>query len=384
MQRWLGAVRYLPVVVVPAMLAASTFPGRFSVPVHYWLLSIAAALVFVAGKWWPAAASLVLSALAVPMFATDAWGLSQFVPYLGAVALVDVVMRERRGFLASVASLAWLGAVVADVVMTDHADPWSASSLVKIVASVGIPVLLGLYLRSQRELAASYRQRAFDAEARRRQAENQARTDERVALARELHDVVAHHMASIVLRIGVAQHVLTLQDAQVQDVLNEVKGTASHALADIRRLLAALRDPQLGDVPLVEPDQLAQEISAAVDRARAAGFRVEAALDTADVADLDAIGRLTLLRVVQEALTNVMKHADAEEAVSVTISTVDNALDVVVDNRRAAVGEGNGHGIVGMVERAHLVGGTLTAGPDRSDHWVVNARIPLADKEVDP
>ncbi|NMO02309.1 two-component sensor histidine kinase [Gordonia sp. TBRC 11910] len=382
-QRWLAVLRYAPIVVVPALLVASTFPGRFSVPSHYWLLSMTAVGVFVAGKWWPATASVVLAALAVPMFGTEAWGPSELVPYLGAIALADAVMR-RGGWPCAIAAVAWTGAVVADVVMDDHTDVWSAMSIVKVVASVAIPVLLGLYLRGQRALAASYRQRALDADARRRQEQQQTRTDERVALARELHDVVAHHMASIVLRIGVAQHVLKPHDQPVRDVLDDVKDTASHALTDIRRLLVALRDPVLGDVPLVDAEQLATEIDAGVERVRAAGFTVEAKVaDPADIAGLDAIGRLTLLRVVQEALTNAMKYGDAEDAVAVTVSRADGAVEIVIGNRRGGAATGAGHGIVGMAERVDLVGGTLAVGPKGAQHWLVQARIPLADKEID-
>ncbi|MGC5255000.1 sensor histidine kinase [Gordonia sp. DT218] len=386
--RLLASLRYAPVVVVPCLLLASNFPGRFSVSAGYWLLSVAAVGVFIAGKWWPAAASVVLSAIAVPMFATDAWGLSQLVPYLGMVAVADVIMRAPIRWRAAAAAAAWTAAVVADTTMDVHADVWSVPSVVKIIAYVGLPILLGLFLRSQRDLAASYRQRAIDAEARRELAEKQARTDERVALARELHDLVAHHMASIVLRIGVAQHVLKPDDKAVGSVLADVRDTAADALADTRRLLAALRDPVLGDVALVEPDLMVSAITAAADRARTAGFVMSTTMsgDADELARLDALGRLTLLRVVQEALTNVMKHADVEHPVSVVITAAADQIQVEIDNRRVSsgtgTGTGTGHGIAGMRERVELVGGTLDAGTTGSGGWHVRAEIPLAGQEI--
>ncbi|WP_329603873.1 sensor histidine kinase [Nocardia seriolae] len=169
-------------------------------------------------------------------------------------------------------------------------------------AYVGLPLLAGLYLRGQRQLTASLAARAAEAGLR-------ARAEERAAMARELHDLVAHHMASIVLRVKVARRVLADPDPRVGEVLDDVGGTASGALTDIRRLLAGLRDPGLGAAPLLDAEMVRAEIAAAVERVRRGGLRVDAEIATR-LEGLDAIARLTLLRLVQESLTNVMKHAD--------------------------------------------------------------------------
>lgn len=361
-------VRYTPLVVVPCLLIASTYPGEYRVPVSYWILSMLSALAFVVGRRWPVFASLVVSALAVPMFVADAWGLSELVPYLGAVAVVDVTMRAERRETVAVSAAGWCGSVLAGIWFESHEAFFSVTTAVKVLAYVGLPLLLGLYLRSQRELAANNLA--------------QTRAAERSALARELHDLVAHHMASIVLRIGVAQHVLAPQDEAVREVLADVRGTASDALADIRRLLVALRDPSLGEVALVEPDAVDAEIEAAIDRVRAAGFEVQAVFDTqgnvgSGAADLDAIGRLTLLRVVQESLTNVMKHGDKKGPVSVLVGRDENRVDVRVVNDVEGSPRNAGHGLVGMQERAELVGGEMTAGTNSDGKWEVHVSIPL-------
>ncbi|WP_235171921.1 sensor histidine kinase [Rhodococcus erythropolis] len=361
-------VRYAPLVVVPCLLIASTYPGEYRVPVSYWILSMLSALAFVVGRRWPVFASLVVSALAVPMFVADAWGLSELVPYLGAVAVVDVTMRAERRETVAVSAAGWCGSVLAGIWFESHEAFFSVTTAVKVLAYVGLPLLLGLYLRSQRELAANNLA--------------QTRAAERSALARELHDLVAHHMASIVLRIGVAQHVLAPQDEAVREVLADVRGTASDALADIRRLLVALRDPSLGEVALVEPDAVDAEIEAAIDRVRAAGFEVQAVFDTqgnvgSGAADLDAIGRLTLLRVVQESLTNVMKHGDKKGLASVSVGRDDNRVDVRVVNDVEGSPRNAGHGLVGMQERAELVGGEMTAGTNSDGKWEVHVSIPL-------
>ena len=355
-------VRYVPLVVVPCLLIASTYPGEYRVPVTYWIFSMLSALVFVAGRRWPVLASLAISALAVPMFVADAWGLSELVPYLGAVAVVDVTMRAERRELVAVSATGWCGSVLAGIWFESHDAFWSVTTAVKVLAYVGLPLLLGLYLRAQRELAANNLA--------------QTRAAERSALARELHDLVAHHMASIVLRIGVAQHVLAPQDEAVQEVLTDVHATASDALTDIRRLLVALRDPSLGEVALVEPDAVGAEIEAAVDRVRAAGFQVQAHVESG-AADLDAIGRLTLLRVIQESLTNVMKHGRKKEPVSVSVRRKDGRVEVRVSNNFDGSTKGAGHGLVGMRERAKLVGGEMTAGTLGDGRWEVYVSIPL-------
>ena len=355
-------VRYVPLVVVPCLLIASTYPGEYRVPVTYWIFSMLSALVFVGGRRWPGLASLAISALAVPMFVADAWGLSELVPYLGAVAVVDVTMRAERRELVAVSATGWCGSVLAGIWFESHDAFWSVTTAVKVLAYVGLPLLLGLYLRSQRELAANNLA--------------QTRAAERSALARELHDLVAHHMASIVLRIGVAQHVLAPQDEAVQEVLTDVHATASDALTDIRRLLVALRDPSLGEVALVEPDAVGAEIEAAVDRVRAAGFQVQAHVESG-AADLDAIGRLTLLRVIQESLTNVMKHGRKKEPVSVSVRRKDGRVEVRVSNNFDGSAKGAGHGLVGMRERAKLVGGEMTAGTLGDGRWEVYVSIPL-------
>ena len=368
-------LRWLPLALIPVLLLASTYPGQYRVPPHYWLLAMTAGLVFLAGARWPLAVSLILSALAVPLLRTPAWGVSGLVPYLGAVALVDVIARTRRRSTVWVATAAWAAAVVLGRVGLHDTSIGRASTVVEAVAYVGLPLLLGLYLRGQRELADSLRMRAADAEAR-------TRLDERAAMARELHDVVAHHMASIILRVSVAGRVVRDADPRVVAVLDDVRATATDALSDIRRFLAALRDPALGAVSLVEADAVGTEIAAALTRARAVGFTVDAELE-ADLGALDAMSRLTLLRLVQESLTNVMKHADRDAPVRIRIARRDSGIDLEVRSGRAGTAAPPGHGLVGMRERAAVAGGTLTAAAD-GGHWVVRARLPDVAKGTDP
>lgn len=370
------AFRVAPLLIVPVFLGLSVFPGRFHVSVAYGLVSVCAAVCFAAGWRWPTLASLAVSALAVPLFAAEAWGLSGLVPYLGAVALADVVARSERAVPVVATTAAWSAAVVVGNALDDHTSLRNAATLVTTAAVVVVPVLAGLYLRAQRRLADMYRQRAESAELQRAASESAVRSQERTAMARELHDVVAHHMASMVLRIAVAQHAIHDVAPGMTAVLDDVHGTASAALADIRRLNDALRDPQLSEVAMIESDALWTEIDAAVARTVAAGFDVHARIDRG-TSGLDVMSRLTLLRVTQEALTNAMKYADVSDPVELTIDSRNDGVAIRVANTCASSGppNGTGHGIIGMTERLHLVAGRFDArSVDRQ--WVLDAWIP--------
>ncbi|MGW3606849.1 sensor histidine kinase [Micromonospora sp. NPDC005161] len=296
-------------------------------------------------------------------------------------ALLEVTMRARR------ARRIWLAAVLLAVVdLTDSiGDPIGrfASGVFGLTLEVGVPVLLGLVIRTNRELGRQAVERAT-AEQRRHESESRAaRADERSAIARELHDVVAHHVASMVLRVGVARHVLTDLDPRVGEVFDDVHGTGTAALAEMRRLVTVLRDPDgvRGDAALtaIEPSALPAALGATVDRARQAGITVEADIDPA-VGSLDAVRGLAVLRLTQEALTNVARHAGTSALAHLVVAVRDGAVHwEVSDNGRGAVPvavpSGGGHGITGMRERVEVLGGRLEAGRTGAG-WRVRTVLP--------
>jgi signal transduction histidine kinase len=265
---------------------------------------------------------------------------------------------------------------------------------------IGLPVLLGLVIRTTRELSVQARQRA-ESESR------AARADERSAIARELHDVVAHHVASMVLRVGVARHVLPDVDPRVAEVFDDVHGTGTAALADLRRLVGVLRDPQRGtDAALtaIEPGSLPAALEAAVETARRAGVTVDAMIDP-ETGLLDVVRGLAVLRLTQEALTNVAKHAGpaARARLRVEVRGPDPAADsgagpglagagvagdvlwsVVDDGGGVVPGlpSGGGHGLTGMRERVEVLGGRLTAGPVAGG-WRVETVLPAVQPTME-
>ena len=248
--------------------------------------------------------------------------------------------------------------------------------------NLGLPVLIGTVVRTSRELGVQAAQRAVEEQRRQASEQRAARADERSAIARELHDVVAHHVASMVLRVGVAQHVLPGVDPKVAAVFDDVHRTGSAALADLRRLVAVLRDPEgvRGDASLtaIDPAALPAALDGAVETARRAGVIVEAEIDPA-VGTLDAVRGLAVLRLTQEALTNVAKHAgsSATARLRVRLDGSDLEWEVTDDGRGAPTGiaPGGGHGLTGMRERVEVLGGVLTAGP-AGPGWRVATVLP--------
>ncbi|KAB1937001.1 two-component sensor histidine kinase [Micromonospora sp. ALFpr18c] len=352
-----------------------------------WILAVLAFTVGLAVHRWPLvnlAAQATLLAVAIGL--VDDFTINQ----VGASwALLEVTMRARRH------RTIWLSAALLVVVdLTDSiGNPLGqvASGAVGLALEVGVPVLLGLVIRTNRELSRQAVERAV-AEQRQHESESRAaRADERSAIARELHDVVAHHVASMVLRVGVARHVLPELDPRVGAVFDDVHGTGTAALAELRRLVAVLRDPDgvRGDAALtaIDPSGLPAALGATVDRARQTGVTVEADIDPA-VGALDAVRGLAVLRLTQEALTNVAKHAGPSALARLVVAVRDGAVhwEVSDDGRTGmptAVPTGGGHGITGMRERVEVLGGRLGAGPTETG-FRVRTVLPALTPTVEP
>lgn len=200
--------------------------------------------------------------------------------------------------------------------------------------------------------------------------------EERARIAREMHDVVAHTMAIMVVQAGAARRVLDRDPAAAETALEIVESTGRVALGELRRLLGFLREDGPAEL---EPQPTLDGLEALAERARAAGLPVELRVDGV-AGELPAGTELAVYRVVQEALTNTLKHAGPGASATVVLHWTAEALEVsVIDTGGAGSGVGvggGGHGLVGMRERVATVGGELTARPRPDGGFAVRASIP--------
>lgn len=209
-------------------------------------------------------------------------------------------------------------------------------------------------------------------------AAEQAVVEERLRIARELHDVVAHGMSLIAVKAGVANHVLRERPEEAHDALRQIETTSRGALTELRHMLGVLRSGTAPPADLLPAPGLAR-LPDLVDRAALAGVRVET--DVRGTGDLPEGLELAVYRIVQEALTNVIKHAaPAHCRVAVTVENGTVEIEVTDDGPGGRVlpdPPSAGHGLIGMRERTAVYGGTFTAGPRPDGGFRVHATIPV-------
>ncbi|MEU3983801.1 sensor histidine kinase [Streptomyces sp. NPDC026672] len=198
--------------------------------------------------------------------------------------------------------------------------------------------------------------------------------DERLTIARELHDVLAHTITLITVQAAAGLDALPARPAQAESALRTIRGAAKDAMAELRSTLRVLRDINTADS--LNPQPRLAQLAQLMDLARGAGIRVDL-VTTGTAPDLPAGVELTAYRVVQEALTNVIRHAHATTA-TVRITHHADCLHVeVTDNGTAVPGAQPGHGMIGMRERVRAVGGAFDAGPAPGGGFTVSARLDL-------
>jgi signal transduction histidine kinase len=234
-----------------------------------------------------------------------------------------------------------------------------------------VVVVAGIAVANRRAYVDSIRDRA-EQDARRRIDE------ERLRIARELHDVVAHTMATINVQAGVAAHVLSTRPEVVAESLQAIKTASKDGLRELRAILNVLR--QADDADPTQPAPGTAQLDALIDGARRAGLDTTFTV-TGEPVRLPAAVDLAAYRIVQESLTNAIRHAGpATAAVSLGYHPGELRIDVTDTGLgpAAAVGHGGGHGLAGMRERAAAVGGTVETGPGPAGGFRVAARLPLS------
>lgn len=244
-------------------------------------------------------------------------------------------------------------------------------------------------VRSRRAFVDAIRERAERAERTREEEARRRVAEERLRIARDLHDVVAHHIALVNVQAGVAAHVMDKRPDQAKEALAHVREASRSALGELRATVGLLRQSGDPEAP-TEPAPGLAVLGELVDKVRRAGLPVEVAC--ADrLTPLPAAVDLAAYRVIQEALTNVQKHAGPGAKAEVSVIRVGETAEVtVLDNgtgRSEGAGtaaDGGGHGLLGMRERVTALGGTLTAGPRYGGGFRVHAILPVKARTGEP
>jgi signal transduction histidine kinase len=304
-------------------------------------------------------------ALNVALFSLAAYGDNRLA-ILGVVVWAGLLSVHLAFFVATT----WPHVAIAD--LYDLFNDWV------LLAAAWI---LGQGVRQRRAHAAELEDRAARLEREREEQARQAAIQERLRIARELHDVVAHSLSVIGVQAGAARMVLDAdpEPTRAKAAVASIEATANRAMAEMRRALGILRDTEQAGAALAPLPGL-DRLPALLDQVRAAGLPVDVRVEGTPQSLATSID-LSLYRIVQEALTNALKHARATHAeVVVCYAAHDVTLEVTDDGRGSSppTGRSGGAGTIGMEERVALFGGELRVGPRPEGGYAVQARLPIS------
>lgn len=352
--------------------------GRFdpATPLAY-LLTIAAFLPLAVRRRYP------LAALGLTSVFAAFWQLGHYPPNLVFIAPLIAMytvasMRERPEALAAGVASAVIQ-LLALWVSVSNATFWA--EMVRTIAFIGVAGAFGDATRNRRAYVAEMEQRAAEAE-RTREEEARARVDEeRLRIARELHDITAHSLSIIAVQSGAAAHVIDTNPAEARNALEAIRRTSKDALDELRAMLGVLRAAGDTDAPLAPAPGLGR-LGDLVAPLTQAGYEVKSDVGP-DLGEIPAVVEGSAYRIIQESLTNVVRHAGVCR-VTLEIHRREGALEVLVeDDGRTPewpLPEG-GHGLAGMRERVNALGGTFDASPRPAGGFVVRARLPITRGE---
>ncbi|MGW3658985.1 sensor histidine kinase [Streptomyces sp. NPDC005151] len=279
-------------------------------------------------------------------------------------------------------------AVLTASAMVFGASPWYSQENLGVFAWTGMAGAAGDAVRSRRAFVDAIRERAERAERTREEEARRRVAEERLRIARDLHDVVAHHIALVNVQAGVAAHVMDKRPDQAKEALAHVREASRCALNELRATVGLLRQSGDPEAP-TEPAPGLAVLDELVETVRRAGLPVEVCVDRRP--PLPAAVDLAAYRVIQEALTNVRKHAGSGAKAEVSVVRVGATAEVtVLDNGMGspegagAGADGGGHGLLGMRERVTALGGTLTAGPRYGGGFRVHAILPVMARTGEP
>ncbi|MEO3753851.1 histidine kinase [Streptomyces sp. B6B3] len=336
-----------------------------------WSLVVLSALPLLARRRYPLAAFAVVLVATVALAGDGASWINVLTCVIGAYSAVE----HSRHRVAAVALLV-VGSVLAGAAFEESAPTlpgWSSPGMVLLVAG-GLAALARFW---RRQLAAS-RDRYARLQHAQEEATRRAVAEERSRIAAELHDVVTHNVSVMVIQAGAARKVMDTAPERSKEALLAVEAGGRAAMAELRHVMGLLAAPDHERPDGLEPQPGLDRLDALIERVRAAGTPVRAAVSL-PAEPLPPGVDLTAYRVVQEALTNTIKHAPGARA-AVTIGQAGDVLEIEVTDtggrRDAPPADGNGRGLLGLRERLAVYGGELTATPTLSGGYRTTARVP--------
>ncbi|MFI7293633.1 sensor histidine kinase [Streptomyces sp. NPDC050121] len=302
------------------------------------------------------------------------------------IALYSLALHGRlRQLPWACAAMAGAMALVA-VRASSAVSVWDA--LFFLLSTATAALALGLVVRIRRAQLAGLRERAARLETERDQRSRLATATERTRVAREMHDIVGHNLSVIITLADAGAYATDFAPERGKEALQLIGDTGRQALGELRRVLGVLREAADGPAggPELSPQPGIADIGALCATVRAAGLEV-VYRTSGDVEALDGGVQLTVYRIVQEALTNTMKHAAGDARVHLAVVVTGARLSIRVQDTGPATPSGppneEGHGLVGMRERAALYGGTVSAGPTGGGGWNVEAVLDLTPQGGD-
>ena len=365
-------------VLAPSMRTAVPIPAGAAPPEvadgiggTTWALAIAAAAPIVMRRRWPLPTLGVLVVVTIAGVLVFDLRWPDIIGALAGVALALYSVASTAPGRISIPALLVTLAIAGGVPAIGGSEPSPSAPWADTFAQIGFGLLMlgvswtaGVAVRQRRAYAARSAQ----------QAAAQALADERRRIARELHDVVAHSMSLIAVKAGIANHVAESKPDEAREALRLIEGTSRSALVDLRRVLDVLRaDPAPPDL---HPAPSLAGLATLADQAASAGVRIEMVMESRAADAVPQGVQLSAYRIVQEALTNVVKHAGAV-ACRVTVDIADDEVRIdVTDDGRGGRTERPGHGLVGMRERVAAYGGAFAAGPRPDGGFAVHATLP--------
>lgn len=342
----------------------------------------------------PWAQFLIVLSMGPPLALRRLRPIPVFVVVLAASVLALVLGVVRDGFIAAGLALYIVALVerrprreptllIAALVVVGAFTLVAAGGPAPFVAQAGAILVGSVVLAGSWTVGRAVRERRLYTDRSNAVLVQRAISEERLRIARDLHDIVAHGLSLIVVKAGTANHVMSVRPGEATDALSIIEETGRAALVDMRHMLDVLRSGDMtGESSDLAPSPNLLELPALADRVALAGVHVD--LDLRGAQELPEALALSIYRIVQEALTNVVKHAaPARCRVTIAADEGEVRIEIADDGLRAGKtddrsSQARGYGLIGMRERVRMLGGEITAGPQPQHGFRVFARIPCA------